>query len=152
MGNDKIKIYWDSCCFLAVLNDEAEFGDVCCQIVNESKLGEIDLFFSPLTMAETVRPKGSASPLSRENRDKVLGFFENDYITFINFSREIARSSLELCWDYELHARDSMHLAAALSASCNFLETTDAKLLSMNGKISDIEIRKPKGKGQGNLL
>lgn len=144
------KIYWDACCFLAILNKEDE-AERCMTIVNEAKEGEIDLFISPLTMAETVRPKGSDAPISRDVRDKVLAFFENDYVRMITFNREVARISLDYCWDYGLQARDALHLAFAVYAGCNALETVDQKFISKIPSGLPIQVRRPIGTGQTRI-
>ena len=150
MAKKTEKIYWDACCFLAILNKEP-WAKTCSDIVNEAKSGEIQMFISPLTMAETVRPKGSNAPISRGIRDQVLAFFENDYITLIPFSREIARASLEYCWDYGLRARDALHLAFAVHAECDALETIDGNLIKDISGHGSIQVREPKGTGQIKL-
>lgn len=150
---DRPKIYWDSCCFVAILNNEPA-ANLCVSIVNEAKAGDIELIISPLTMAETVRPKGSPTPLAKQSRRKVLDFFDNEYVKLINFNREIARASLEYCWDYGLKARDAMHLAAAVHAGCDALETVDDQFISAvasAGTALRMTVRRPLGKGQANL-
>lgn len=152
MGKETPRIYWDSCCFIAILNAE-QYAPTCISILNEAKAGDIELVISALTMAETVRPRGAPSPLPKKHRTKVLDFFENDYIRLINFDREIARTSLDLCWEYDLHARDALHLAAALAVDCDALETADEQFIKRvesytGGKLL---IRKPIGKGQAEL-
>ena len=152
MGKNLLRIYWDACCILSILNDEHERADTCKAIIDEAKAGDIQLVISPLTMAETVRPKGSSKPLPKDMRETISDFLENDFFVFANFSRQVAMVSLGLCWDFSLHARDAMHLASAIHYECDFLETFDNDLLGLEGTVPGIMIRKPIGKGQGKLL
>ena len=142
------KIYWDACCFLAILNNEANEA-VCSRIVSEAKEGLIRLFVSPLTMAETVRQKGSSAPIPKDVRDKVKSFFENEYITLVTFNREVAYASLDYCWDFGLHARDALHMSFAIHAGCDAFETTDlAFMKAIPANVLPIEVRQPRGTGQ----
>ncbi len=145
MPNRPLKVYWDSCCFLAILNGETE-EDACKETIHQAKSGEIELYVSPLTMAETVRPRLSPKPTPKEVRDRVVDFFENDYIKVVNIEREVARRSLDFCWDHNLHARDALHVALALECECEIFETLDKTLLAL--RIDGIIIQKPARKGQ----
>lgn len=58
MASDRERRYWDSFCFLAVLNNEEPYASTCMQILEEAKKNNVDLVISPMTMAETVRPEG----------------------------------------------------------------------------------------------
>lgn len=151
MAGKAPKIYWDACCFLAILNNEPEAAK-CISILEEARDGAIALWVSPLTMAETVRPKGSARPLPAEHREKVLAFFDNEYIRFVQIDREIARQSLEICWDYHLQARDAIHLAAAHAAGCEFIETKDEGFIGRVKAYPGIAVRKPRGKDGQEVL
>lgn len=151
MAKNVQSIYWDSSCFLSILNGE-ENSEICLSILKEAKNSAIKLLVSPLTMAETVRPRGSSIPLSKNLRQQVLDFFENEFIQLINFDREIACQSLELCWEYGLHPRDALHLACALSAQCDALETFDEEFIKKSQTYGlTIQVRKPKGSGQTEI-
>lgn len=101
-------------------------------------------------MGEVVRPKGQPKPLPLTVRDRVLAFFENDYIRLINLDRAVVRKSLDYCWDHNLKPRDALHLAAAATVGCEFLETLDPHLLKL-GSVDTVVIRKPVGRGQREL-
>ena len=72
--------YWDSTCFIAILNDEEPWASTGQRILDRAKQGAIELIISPMTMAETVRPKGFSAPIPVEHQQTVLDFFENDFI------------------------------------------------------------------------
>jgi predicted nucleic acid-binding protein len=93
-------------------------------------------------MAETVRPRGSSAPVPSQHQQRILEFFENDYIRLRVIDRLIAKRSLSLCWNEGLHPRDALHVAVALEEKCEILETTDPRLIRLNG-LEGMEIRYP---------
>ena len=97
---------------------------------------------SPMTMAETVRPRGASAPIPIEHQERITDFFENDYMRFRIIDRLIAKRSLGLCWNAGLHPRDALHVAVALEEGCDVLETRDGKLLRNNG-LEGLTIREP---------
>ena len=142
MASDRERRYWDSFCFLAVLNNEEPYASTCTQILEEAKKNSVELVISPMTMAETVRPKGQSAPISTEHQDRIADLFENDYMRFRVIDRLIAKRSLDLCWNAGLHPRDALHVAVALEEGCDVLETRDGKLLRNNG-LEGLTIREP---------
>ena len=134
--------YWDSFCFIAILNEEKPHSTNCNQIINLAKKGEVEIVISPLTITETVRPKGSPLPLPAATREKIGAFFDNDYIKLRVIDRKIARKALDLCWTANLHPRDALHTAVAIEENCDYLETTDNKMCRLTG-IYGLAIRHP---------
>jgi predicted nucleic acid-binding protein len=134
------RIYWDACCFLEILN-AGPHGITCRDILKRAERKEIEI---------VIKPKGQPAPLPIDMRDYVLSFFENDYIQLVNLDRLIVRQSLDLCWEYNLKARDALHIAAALSVKCNSFETIDDKLIGLDRHFPTMEIRQPR-KGQGEI-
>ena len=142
MASDRERRYWDSFCFLAVLNNEEPYASTCIQILEEAKKNSVELVISPLTMAETVRSKGASAPIPIKHQERIADFFENDYMRFRVIDRLIAKRSLDLCWNAGLHPRDALHVAVALEEGCDVLETRDGKLLRNNG-LKGLTIREP---------
>lgn len=145
--------YWDSWCFIAILNNEPE-GATCEGILADARDGKLELIVSALTLLEVIRRKGDPLPISREHEQKIRDFFENDYIIMRNIDRLIAERGRDLCWSNQIRPRDALHLATALETECECLETGDPDLLRYNGMIGTppIEIRKPRQTGQMDLL
>lgn len=142
MVDTRERRYWDSCCFIAILNSEEPHASVCQRLLDEAKRDRIELLISPLTMAETVRPRGASAPIPLQHQRRILDFFENDYIRLRVIDRLIAKRSLTLCWNEGLHPKDALHLAVALEEHCEALETTDPHLLRLNG-LEGMAIRHP---------
>ena len=148
-----IRRYWDATCFIALLNDE-EGAEDCENILNEAKEAKTLIYVSPLVQTEVIRPRGSPKPIPVEIKTQVQAFFENDYIKWRIIDRDIANSAQNLCWDYNLHPRDALHLAAALDLQCDLLETYDPDLLKLDGQVPDssLGIQKPNWRGQAKLF
>lgn len=145
--------YWDSTCFLALLNDEDEAA-ICERILDEAKQGTTEVCISPLVQVEVVRPKGAPRPLPEAVRERVTSFFENDYIKWRLIDRKIADDAQKLCWEHPVHPRDAIHLATAIDLKCDFLETSDRRLLGLDGQVPDTALRicGPGALGQGDLF
>lgn len=145
--------YWDSFCFLALLNDD-EGADDCEKILDEAKEEKTIIGVSPLVQVEVVRPRSSPRPIPKEDAEKVRAFFENDYFKWRIIDRKIADMARELCWEHNVHPRDAIHFAAAIDTSCDFLETTDNRLLQVDGQVkgSALKIVKPHWTGQPELF
>ena len=149
-----IRRYWDSLCFIALLNDE-EGAEDCEKILDDAREEKTQIIVSPLVQVEVIRPRGSSHPIPKADEEKVRAFFENDYIRWRIIDRKIADAARDLCWLYSgVHPRDAIHLAVAIDTKCDFLETSDARLLGLHGKIqnSSLRIVKPKWVGQPELF
>lgn len=138
--NANVRRYWDSTCFLAVLNDEGD-AQTCERVLEEARQASTEICISPLVQVEVVRPKGSPIPLAEKLRDKVRGFFGNDYIKWRMIDRKISNDAQRLCWEYAVHPRDAIHLAVAMDLNCDLLETADDKLLNLDHQIQATSLR-----------
>lgn len=148
-----IRRYWDSSCFITLLNDE-EGAEDCERILDDAKEGKTLLCVSPMTQVEVIRPRGSAHPLPKDAKEEIQAFFENDYVKWHIIDRTIASKSQDLCWEYQLHPRDAIHVAVALRLECDLLESFDPHMLRCHGKIkgSSMAIQKPKWVGQPDMF
>lgn len=137
--------YWDSSCFLCILNRESGW-ESCLRIVDDAKSGNADICVSPMVYLEVVRPKGSPR-VSAAVLDQAIDWFESDNFHMRIIDREIASQSRRYCTELNLHPRDAVHLACAVDLKCDVLETFDSDLLKWDGKVpgSRIRIRRPRG-------
>ena len=150
MATDRERRYWDSFCFLAMLNNEEPYATTCTQILDEAKKDRIEIVISPITMAETVRPRSAGQPISIEHQEQVTALFENDYLRLRVIDRLIAKRSVALCWNAGLHPRDALHVAVALEEKCDVFETRDEKLLNRSG-LHGLSIREPFWEAQKDI-
>ena len=143
-GRGDVRRYWDSTCFLSMLNGEEEAG-ACEGILAAARAGETTIVVSPLSRLEVIRRKGSPAPVPVEQRDTIRQWFENDYLRCPEIGREVGATAQGYCWDLNVHPRDAIHIAVAVRARCDLLETLNPSLLKWDGKVPDstIRIRRP---------
>jgi predicted nucleic acid-binding protein len=85
--------------------------------------------------------------------ETIRAFFENDYIKWRTIDRAIADVAQSLCQTYAVHPRDALHLAVAMEERCDLLETTDPRLLRLDGQQGiGVAIQPPKWVGQPKLF
>jgi predicted nucleic acid-binding protein len=132
------KRYWDSCCFLGWLKDEPDKIDECRSILRSAEQGHIKIVTSAVTLTEVVRLKGSVR-LAEEDEARIKAFFEHPYILIANLDRFVAEKARGLCWTFPaLKPKDALHIASAIHTECPYLDTFDADVLGLNGKLSGV--------------
>ena len=152
---DLPRIYWDSGCFLAILNGEAEAAD-CRRILNDARDGKLEMVTSFWTVTEVIRPRGTSGPVPESSLQVMRDFFENDYLHLRPVDRLVAERARELCWAHQplIYACDATHLATALLYECSIFETKDGTLKSLDGQVGNppLKIRGPTWIGQLDAL
>ncbi len=130
--------YWDACVFLGWLKEEPDKIDECKAGIRHAEKGEILIVTSALTLAEVLRLKGK-DPIPQADREKVRGFFQNDYIVVYDVDRTIAELAQDVVWDHGVKPKDAIHVATALSTSASVeieqFDTFDGHLIGLSGKI-----------------
>jgi predicted nucleic acid-binding protein len=136
--------YWDSSAFLAWLKPEPERANLCRGVIRAAEKGQLQIVTSAVTLTEVIKLKGS-SKLKPQQEEDIERFFQKDYILVRNLDRFVAEEARRLMWVYSvLKAKDSIHLAAAISAKIPIFDTFDCELLNLNGKFSNkIAIKRP---------
>jgi len=137
------RVYWDSCCWIALILDERivrpdgsveNRGALCRDVVASAKRGSVEIFTSALSLIEVSKePTGNTDPTF----DKIKDFFENDYIIVVNLDRqvgELGRDFMQKGYS-KLKPPDASHIAAATIALVDEMHTFDDKLLVLDGRI-----------------
>ena len=128
--------YWDSDCFLGWLQEEPGKVDKCGDVLALCERGQVEIVTSTLTIAEVLmlRPKDA---LPKERRTKVESLFARKYIHTMAVTRRIAESARDLVWDHGVAPKDAaaVHVASALSAKADVLNTFDGPLIAKSGLI-----------------
>lgn len=139
--------YWDSDCFLGWLQAEDGKVNLCREVLNRAAAGEIEIVTSTLTIAEVLNLKGHP-PIASEKRQQVVDFFKRSYIVPITITRRIAEDSRELVWDQGILPKDALHVASALRAKVDILNTFDEGLLKKSLQLGNpkLPILKPQVK------
>jgi predicted nucleic acid-binding protein len=104
------------------------------------------IYTSALTITEVLKYKG-AKPIPKDKKEMLRAFFQNDYIRIIQVDRWVAFGAQELVWENGIPPKDALHVASALHAEVDILETYDDDDLIKKSKTvgsPPLEIRNPK--------
>ncbi len=138
--------YWDSCAFLALLKNEADYIDECKSVIKAAKDGKVTIVTSALTFIEVIKLEKGKPKLSKDVEEKIRAFFKHKWICIYDVDRKIGELARDLMWQYEgLKPKDATHVATAVRAKVDVLETFDDGLLKLSGKVGNplLPIRRP---------
>ena len=130
------KRYWDSDCFLGWLQAEQDKEASCGGVLQAAEDGKVLILTSALTVAEVLALR-NATPIPATERAKVEAFFRNDYIVVRNITRHVAEMAREYVWDHGVKPKDALHVATAIDASLELLNTFDRQLLRKSGLLGN---------------
>jgi len=152
----KDKAYWDSCIFIAYLNDEIRDDPLDMLGIDELAtlfdMGQIDLVTSTITITEVLR-----TSIKPEDYQRFRLLFSRKNCHLVDVTRKIAEISHEIRNFYyqppaaTLTVPDCIHLATAIWFQCGAFYTFNGEgkrpgLLSLNNPIAnlyDLQIQKP---------
>lgn len=129
--------YWDSNCFLGVLNKEPDKEGACLAVVQEAKSTKLRLVTSALTLTEVLWPKGKPLQIPAEQAQEVQDFFEHEWIAVVVVDRLLAERARDLVWNHQVKYKDAIHVATALDADVEQFDTFDGDLIALSGKIGN---------------
>ncbi len=86
--------------------------------------------------------------IPREDRNKVRECFAQSWIVLWELDRQIAERAQEVVWEHNVEPKDSVHVATALAAGVQQLDTFDAPLIRRDGKIDNLRIGRPEIEGK----
>ncbi|MBE9056993.1 MAG: type II toxin-antitoxin system VapC family toxin [Sphaerospermopsis kisseleviana] len=144
--SSKPRHYWDSCTFLAVLKNESDKINECLSVIKAAEAGEIIIVTSALTFIEVIRLEKGKPKLSKDVEEKIRSFFRHEWIYVYDVDRKIGELARDLMWQYEsLKPKDATHVATAIQAKVDVLDTFDDGLLKLSGLIGDplLPIKRP---------
>ena len=126
--------YWDSACFLAWLQNEAGRVEKCGDVLDLAERGKVEIVTSVFTLTEVLRLRPREA-LPSERRIAVEGLFNRPSIRTMMLTRRLAESARDLVWDHGVAPKDSVHVASALAARVDVLNTFDEPLIGKSGMI-----------------
>jgi len=153
------RIYWDSCCFIGLLQDEKDKAPALADLAQKAAADDLVIVTSALTIAEVCKlPDTGAQP--EEQTKKVLKFFENPYIVVRSLDRAIAERANRIARDTGIKPLDAVHVATGIVTGCEVLYTYDGKkkgkkgLLQYNGAswLTPMRIAQPPDPAKGTLF
>lgn len=128
--------YWDTNCFLGIINEEADKLPACRAVLREAEDGSLQIVTSALTLTEVLWPKGERR-LSAESAEKVQRFFRHEWLLLYDLDRTLAERAREVVWNHAVRPKDAIHVATALDAKVDQFDTFDGPLIELSGKIGN---------------
>lgn len=137
-----IKLYWDTCAWLGLINGEADKARELEIVYGHAKQGKYELWTSTLSLIECRRLPGeinAARPWSEQNERIIQDMFNQPVVKLIPMGSDIAEQARKLFrttlgldkWP------DAIHLASAMRWNVSTFHTYDrADLLHLSGKMS----------------
>ena len=126
--------YWDSACFLAWLRNEEGRVDKCAAVLSLCERGKAQIVTSVFAITEVLM-MGAEVKLPSERREVVRALFARPYIETVMLDRRIAHAAQDVVWDHGVHPKDAVHVATAIDAKAEVLNTFDDGLVKKSGKI-----------------
>jgi predicted nucleic acid-binding protein len=131
------RVYWDSCVWLGLLNEEPEKVDSAKWVIERAERGEVEIWTSTITLAEVYKVRhGAADP---EADKKLDDFLSQPYIVHVQVDQDVAMEARRLL-RANLPAlkkpNDAIHLASAVWHDIETFHTFDRDdLLPLNGLV-----------------
>ncbi|GCA95945.1 type II toxin-antitoxin system VapC family toxin [Microcystis aeruginosa] len=130
--------YWDSCVFLAFLKNEKDKINDCISVLKAAENGQVIIVTSTLTFIEVVKLEKGQPKLPKESEEKISDFFRHEWIYIYDVDRKVGELARELMCQYQaLKPKDATHLATAIKARVDVLDTFDDETSCINPKTND---------------
>ena len=135
-----MRIYLDNCCFNRPYDDQNQMKvyfetEAKLYIQEQIKLGKFQLVWSYILDFENYQNQDM-------NKRELISDWINFSVEDIEENEEIIKSSNELKKN-GLDFYDSLHLACAIYAKCEYFMTTDNKILKKRNQINSIKVINP---------
>jgi predicted nucleic acid-binding protein len=146
------RLYFDTCCFLDMLQhglkispkpDRAPHVAFCKMFLEAARSGDVEVYTSTLTVAECVCVTDESDPsnhkriLTPEVKRLIDGMIMSarSGVMPLQPTPGIVKAARDLEWVHgaRFTPMDSLHVASALAAKCDYFITTDGKLDSKGG-------------------
>lgn len=134
------RVYWDSCTFLGLLNQEPGKVTNCRAVWNEAEKGLLVIYTSFFTFAEVFKVKceGPAKPLAEEKDREIEQLLGQKWIRSVVVDEQIGVLARRLMRHHPECKKpsDGIHLATALILNVEEMHTFDGSdLLTLDGKV-----------------
>lgn len=140
MPNDHL-IYWDSDVFIHRIEETPDKIQTLRAITDAAERGEVRIVTSALTLVE-VSKLNNLELLPEWTEQRVIEFFENEYISVRTVDRFVAAMARPIIRGHNLKPPDAIHVATAIMARVNVMHTYDGeKLLPLTGRIHQPPLR-----------
>lgn len=135
------RIYWDSCVWIGLINEEPDKVELCKEVLRQAKAGEVEIWTSSLTLAEVFKRKcGVAAAGIDESSDRNFeSYIQQEFLVEVQVDHDVGVTARRLLRAHpELKKpMDAIHLATAALNNVDEMHTFDgANLLSLDRKVS----------------
>lgn len=138
---DPVKIYWDTCAWLALINEEAGRKPDVDAVYSQARAGRVELWTSNMSIVEANRLEAEmqqAKPIPPDSLAILDGLFFQPFVKLVPVDTDIAKRARKLIRETpRLRVKaDAIHLASAMRWSIPVLHTYDGSdLTHLDGKI-----------------
>jgi predicted nucleic acid-binding protein len=156
MADPYIRPYIDANVYIAMLQGSSakdpEKARISAEILYLGERGELSVHASTFIEAEVIKPPGEEKPITPEQEAMIEGYFDKDFIVWLEVDRVIARKARKLARDHGMKPPDAVHVATALRAGCDQFLTWDEKLHKGGRNIEGLVICEPHLAGRQTSL
>jgi len=139
---DVKRIYWDSCTWLGLINDEKDKWMGCQYIMSQAQKGNVEILASTLVLAEVYKTRcNEPYKMMAEEFDILLeDYFFEKFIVIASVDLKVTIKARQLLRYYNENGlkkpQDAIHLATAIIYNADEFHTFDGSdLLCLNGLI-----------------
>lgn len=138
-------VYWDSCAWIGLINEEPDKRDACRAVWTEIVDGKTELHTSVAAITEVYRvacEKGRAKPLETAEDAKINTFMRQSFVNYSLLDEHTALLAKKLLREHHEISKpmDGVHLATAILRNVDELHTYDgADLTGLSGKVKRID-------------
>ena len=135
------RVYWDSCTFLGLINQEQGKSNECTGVWDEAAAGKVVIYTSFFTFAEVFKTKcdSPAKPLTEGEDKRIEQILRQKWVKPMVVDERIGVASRRLMRGYPECKKpsDGVHLATALALSVDEMHTYDnSDLLKLTGRVN----------------
>lgn len=135
------RVYWDSCTFLGLINQEPGKLNDCAAVWKEAEAGDLLIYTSFFTFAEVFKAKceDAGKPLSEEGDKQIELLLRQKWIRAVVVDEKIGVACRRLMRHHTECKKpsDGIHLATALALNVDEMHTFDGSdLLKLDGKVN----------------
>jgi predicted nucleic acid-binding protein len=141
LANPPRNVYWDTCTWLGLINQEADKIGRCRHIVAEARAGNIQIWTSAFTLAEVFKKNCNGTPagLAAAKDADFEQYIEQDFLTIVQVDYDIGVQARRLLRTHTKLKKpaDAIHLATAVLSNVEELHTFDAdNLTPLSGQVN----------------
>jgi predicted nucleic acid-binding protein len=127
--------YWDSDACIAYLAEELLDNrfERCAAVIEQAERGDAVIVVSAITLTEVLYLKGRTK-ITPDKEARIREFFLHEWIVLRVVDRPTAEAARKHIWQDNIKPKDSIHLATALLARVDRLDSFDADLCDLTHK------------------